>query len=230
MADRLFNPSDVYEILRQQGLLPRLLDSSPDGFGSGLFSKSRNVVVAKQPNTSSFPSTREKRTDTLAHELTHAAQFNLLYPALKTIQDKSKAKEKLTTQEVQFSEAMDKLMSENPSLKAMLGKMYTSEGIPANDDYRTSIPELQAWGVGYMSRPTNPMTREKENINPHLNPSMASEFSILSDLYSKLPDNVKTVSSRLRQEDISKGRKKDKDDLVRDSMDIFADPFKYTIK
>ena len=230
MADGLFNPSDVYEILRQQGLLPRLLDSSPDAFGAGLFSKSRNVVVAKQPATAYFPSTKEERTDTLAHELTHAAQFNLLYPALKTIQDKSKTKEKLTTQEVQFSEAMNKLMSENPSLKAMLGKMYTSEGIKADDKYRTSIPELQAWGVGYMSRPTNPMSRERANINPHLNPSMASEFSILSDLYSKLPDNVKTVSSRLRQDDISKGLKKDKEDIVRDSMDIFAYPFKYTIK
>ena len=227
----LFNPSDLYEMLNQQGLLPRLMDSSPYGQQkAGLFSSARNVVVARDPSTAVFPSTKEDRTDTLAHELTHAAQFNLLYPALKTIQSKEIAKEKLTPQEVQFVGAMNKLMSDNPSLKATIDKMYTSEGNRSDDKYRTSLPELQAWGVGYMSRPTNVMNKEKANINPHLNPSMASEFSILSNLYSKLPENVKAVSSRLRQEEISGNRKSDKEGLVRDSMDIFSNPFKSSIK
>jgi hypothetical protein len=227
----LFNPTEIYNMLRQQGLLPRLIDANPYGQrGAGLFSESKNVVVARDPSKAGFPSIQENRTDTLAHELTHAAQFNLLYPALKTINSKVTAKEKLTTQEVQFSEAMDKLMSENPSLKAMLGKMYTSEGIRADDKYRTSLPELQAWGVGYMSRPTNSMNKEKDNINPHLNPSMATEFSILSDLYSRLPDNVKAVSSRLKQDEIKSNRKSDREGMVRDSVDIFDDPFKSTIR
>lgn len=231
MADSLFNPSELYEMLKQQGLLPRLIDANPYGQrGAGLFSESKNVVVARDPSKAGFPSIQENRTDTLAHELTHAAQFNLLYPALKTIQSKEIAKEKLTAQEIQFAEAMGKLMRENPSLKAMVEKLYTNTGNKEEDRYRTMLPELQAWGVGYMSRPTNPMNREKPNINPHLNPSMATEFSILSNLYSKLPENTKSVSSRLRQEDISGSRKNDREGFVQDSRDIFSDPFKYTIK
>jgi hypothetical protein len=231
MADNLFNPSDVYNMLQQQGMLPRYIDAAPYGQpNSGLFSEMRNIVIAKDPSKSSFPSVKETRTDSLAHEMTHATQFNLLYPALATIQRKEAAKEKLTPQEIQFSGAMNKLMVENPSLKALVDKLYSTTGNKEYDAYRTELPELQAWGVGYMSRPTNKMTKELANINPHLNPSMATEFSILSNLYSKLPDNVKTLTSKLRQESIQKARKRDRDGMVKESVDIFEDPFKTSIK
>lgn len=231
MADGLFNPSELYEMLRQQNMVPRLIDSNPYGQrNAGLFSQYRNVVVARDPSKVSSPSAIYDRTDVLAHELAHAAQFNLLFPALQTIQSKQTDKEKLTTQEVQFASAMQKLLEDNPSLKSLVNKMYTKTGIKEDDKYRTMPEELQAWGVGYMSRPTDMLNKEKPNINPHLNPSMATEFSILSNLYSKLPDSVKAVSSKLRQEEINKYRKNDREGMVKESMDIFADPFRPTIR
>jgi hypothetical protein len=227
----LFDPSEIYNALQQRGMLPRLVDANPYGQrGAGLFSEGRNIIVARDPSKASFPSIAEERTDTLAHEMTHAAQFNLLKPALSTIQSKINAKEKLSKEEMQFADAMNKLMENNPSLSMLLDKMYTSSGNPQNDRYRTTIPELQAWGVGYMSRPTGPMSREQSNINPHLNPSMASEFSILSSLYSKLPESTKKVSTGLKQDDIQSRRKNDKEGFYKESVDLFADPFKPSIK
>jgi hypothetical protein len=227
----LFNPSDIYDMLQQRGILPRLSDADPYGQrGAGLFSEGKNVIVARDPSKAGFPSIAEGRTDTLAHEMTHAAQFNLLEPAFRRIQSKKIAKEKLSNEELQFADGMDKLMRENPSLASLLGKMYSSSGDSKDDKYRTSIPELQAWGVGYMSRPTYSMNREKSNINPHLNPSMATEFSILSNLYSKLPENVKKISTELRQDEIDKSRSRDREGLYKESVDLFSDPFKSTIR
>jgi len=227
----LFNPSGIYDMLQQRGMLPRLIDANPYGQkGSGLFSEGMNVIVARDPSKAAFPSIAEGRTDTLAHEMTHAAQFNLLKPAFSTIQSKINAKEKLTKEETQFAEAMTKLMENNPSMASMLSKLYTPTGNKEADAYRTKPVELQAWGTGYMSRPDSPMNREAGNINPHLNPSMASEFSILSDLYSKLPDSVKKTSTSLRQEDIANKRKSDRGGLYKESVDLFSDPFKSTIR
>jgi hypothetical protein len=227
----LFDPSSIYEMLQQRGMLPRLVDANPYGQrGAGLFSQGMNVIVARDPSKAAFPSVSEERTDTLAHEMTHAAQFNLLKPALSAIQSKIIAKEKLSKEETQFAEAMNKLMENNPSMASMLSKLYTSTGNKETDIYRTKPEELQAWGTGYMSRPDSQMNREASNINPHLNPSMASEFSIISALYSKLPESVKKTSTRLRQEEITTKRKSDKEGMYKESVDLFADPFKSTIK
>lgn len=227
----LFNPSEIYNMLQQRGMVPRLVDAHPYGQrGAGLFAQYPNVVVARDPTKVTTPSAVENRTDTLAHEFTHATQMNLLYPALEEIQNKIKNKEKVTKEETQFYEAMTKLMETNPSLSSMLNKMYLSSGDRSEDKYRTSIPELQAWGVGYMSRPTDFMNKEKENINPHLNPSMASEFSIISALYSKLPESLKKLSVESRKKEIEDARKKDRQDFYKESVDVFADPFKSSIK
>ena len=46
MADGLFNPSRLYEALKQYGLLPKHANYSPAGDANGLFSAELNRVVA----------------------------------------------------------------------------------------------------------------------------------------------------------------------------------------
>lgn len=231
MADNLFNASSLYQMLLNNRMVPQLVDANPFGMrDAGLFSKSTNVVVARDPSKAAFPSIKQEREDTLAHELTHAAQLNLLAPALEQIRNKVSSKEKISKEEQQFMDAMDKLMSENKSWKNLVERLYQPTLDRTDDKYRTRPDELQAWGVGYMTKPSSRMNQEKSNINPHLNPSMASEFSILSDLYSRLPKSIRDIALQSRQQEINVGRKEDTRGLYKDSSSIFSDPFAPTIR
>jgi hypothetical protein len=233
MADGLFNASSVYQLLLENNMVPRIIDASPYGMmGSGLFNPKTNVTVARDPSKALSVAGKQSRTETLAHEFTHAAQENLLAPALARINSKITLKEPVSKEERQFLEGMNKLMTENKSWKDLLQRFYVPTGNAEFDKYRTEPIELQAWGVGNMTRPYDKMSDQKysKNVNPHLNPSMATEFSILAELYSKLPKDTKDISKQNRAYEIEKGRAKDLRGYYKESSDIFSDPFKSTIR
>lgn len=97
------------------------------------------------------------------------------------------------------------------------------------DRYRTSPVELQAFGIGAMTQGG----RQKQYYDflpAHLDPSFATEFSILTDQFKKLPQDVK-VTSEASKKTIETSRKtpnKEHSDYLFE--DILKDPFASTIK
>lgn len=230
MAENLFNPSMIYQALQQRGVLPKYVDMRP-AQGEGLFRELMNLVATRNPQGTSFPSIQQERRDNLAHEMTHAAQKNLLEPVYAEIKRKLSSKEKVSDQERQFVEALDKIYFDSGSRKALTDRLYSPGMDRAEDNYRTKKEELQAFGVGYMSRPDDKMRREQSNINPHLNPTMASEFDILMTMLNRLPPSVLDRAAQIRKQEVDAFRKSNKrDDMLNMSVDLLADPFAPTIR
>lgn len=119
--------------------------------------------------------------NTLVHELTHAAdrQINSQYYELK---DK---RGDLTPAEQQFMQAYERLRHKSPSFsdksvidqRKNMAEKLDPTWAAKNSDYRGSNVELPAWGMGSTMYPNydSPAPR-------HLDPTMATEFSILMDL------------------------------------------------
>lgn len=101
MADGLFDPSRLYDALKQYNLLPSYGNFSPPNGNVGVFRNQTNSLIA--------PS---RDTDTMAHEMTHAVQFNLLKEAAQVIQKKKQAGQSLTDQEKQYLRASEQLFNE----------------------------------------------------------------------------------------------------------------------
>jgi hypothetical protein len=241
MADsNLFDPSRLYEALRQQGLLPKVTGFTPPGKASGLFNSSINRIAAAVPTkTKIMP---EYDTNILAHEMTHAVQNNLLRDTAGRIQKKIEQGEKVSDQERQFLRASEQIFA---SSFANVGyydsskhrkdiedynKQVRSQYTGTNKDfgsYRTSPDEAQAFGVGNMTTNLSAMGNQ---VNPHLDPSMTTEFDILLSLYQKLPESLRTSSAQAQQQQIQQNRQTSKDVYLPMANDLFADPFKYSIK
>jgi hypothetical protein len=240
MADSLFDPSRLYEALRQQGLLPKVTGFTPTGNASGLFNSSTNRIAAAVPTkTKIMP---EYDTNVLAHEMTHSVQSNLLKDVAFRIQKKLEQGEKVSDQERQFLRATEQMFATNfnnvgnyDSSKHRkdiqdYNKQVRSQYTGTNKDYgsyRTSPDEAQAFGVGNMTTSLSAMGNQ---VNPHLDPSMTTEFDILLSMYQKLPESLRTSSAAAQQEQIQKNRQTSKDVYLPMANDLFADPFKYSIK
>jgi hypothetical protein len=241
----LFDPSSIYFQLVQAGLLPQWAQQRPFTGADGSYNPDRNKMVAAAPSNP-FSKT------TLSHELTHAAQFNLLYPAFNKINEKLKQGVKISSEEAQYFEATKKLMAEQPfgkysvkedktnkdSLKKAVDALYKdTSGDSSYKTYRTQPIELQAFGVGNMTQGGMHASTKKElmgsNYSPHLDPSFTSEFDIIMSLYNKLPTEIKQESIAKRKEDIKSNNKflgTDKNDTYYKYENIFEDPFKSSVK
>jgi hypothetical protein len=198
MADGLLNPGFLYEELETRGLLPLISQR----INAGKYDPDANRMTAANPRT-------------MAHELTHAAQWNLLMNSAKGIQEKKRSGGKVSAEENRFLDAMQKTYGESFGTagqvdknarfnqeqaqrvrQAQLGSLYRPDGNRAFDSYRTSRRELEAFGVGEMSDKAGYQERM-----PHLNPTMAQEFGILFNLYRAVPEQAKAgFADRRRSE------------------------------
>jgi hypothetical protein len=241
----LFDPSSIYTQLAQAGLLPQWAQQRPLTGADGSYNPDRNKMIATAPS-SSF------NKGTLAHETTHAAQFNLLYPAFNRIADKLKQGTEISPAESQYYEAAKKLLDIQPSgrysanedrankasFKRAVDAMYKSNsGDLSYKSYRTQPIELQAFGVGNMTQGGMHAATKQEliggNYSPHLDPSFASEFDIIMSLYGKLPASLKETANTKRKEDIKANNKFlgiDKNDSNYIYEDLIRDPFRSSIK
>ena len=230
MAESLFNPSSIYNSLKQQKLLPQQSATHSLGSNSGTYLPDRNLMFAPAV-------TDEDSKNTLAHEMSHAAQHSLLLPAAEQIAKKSDK----TPQEQQFLDAFRKLL---PSLKSgaklsdrlratkeqdKLTEALFKNKAPkdAYNSYRTESQELQAFGVGSMSQkgqPTNQLN------NRHLDPTMASEFSLLMNLYENLGAPLKEEATKQRQTLIDKASAKPGRYADIPFSTMYVDPFRDTTK
>ena len=223
MEDSLFNPSRLYETLKEQGLLPKFVSDDSEGRWQGLYRPKNNTVSFK-----------DYTLNNTSHEFTHAVQTNLLEPTAVYLAKK----DNLTPKESQFLDAYNKLTGNRigGSFKYVTSeekdrqerhrnyvqslvfdrlnedtKFLLNEPLSKDKDvraiqkhyrnwheYRTTPDELQAWGVGFSSS----NNEKDENIPSHVNPSMTTELDILLSMYESLPKSVKEKSSVQRKEDI----------------------------
>lgn len=247
MADGLFDPSSLYARLAQANLLPLWSRRSPGGNENGNYAQWTNEMMAPLPTEG-----REEKS-TLSHELTHATQYNFLYPALEAIAAKKKQwGSKVTPAEEQFYTAGKKIMNDQPgtvgqfskieadknneSLNAAINALY--KGTADFKPYRTSVDELQAHGIGNMT--SGGMSGgEKAKIysnkfSQHLDPSFATEFSILMDLFDRLPASVKQGVAEQRTKAVEASKKfypeRDATKSFYKYSSMTEDPFAPTIK
>ena len=245
MADGLFNPSRLYEVLKQYGLLPKHANYSPAGDASGLFSSELNRVVAPDASLvgrDQYP--RDATMATLAHEMTHAVQNNLLRNTAIAIQQKKQKGEKLTDQEQQYLRASEQIFSDQfgnignfdsrkyrkdaESYQNMAKEFYSSPyGRKEFESYRRSPTEAQAFGVGNMSYKSD---LSRPGQNPHFDPSMATEFDILLSMYQNLPESLKSSAASAKKAQIEKNRQNSDDYYLQTAKDLFKNPFEPTIK
>ena len=245
MADGLFNPSRLYEVLKQYGLLPKHANYSPAGDASGLFSAELNRVVAPDASLvgrDQYP--RDATMATLAHEMTHAVQNNLLRNTAIAIQQKKQKGEKLTDQEQQYLRASEQIFSDQfgnignfdsrkyrkdaESYQNMAKDFYSSPyGRKEFESYRRSPTEAQAFGVGNMSYKSD---LSRPGQNPHFDPSMATEFDILLSMYQNLPESLKSSAASAKKAQIEKNRQNSDDYYLQTAKDLFKNPFEPTIK
>jgi hypothetical protein len=222
----LFDASRLYDALAEQGLLP-----THNRISKGLFDPDANRMTGRAPST-------------MAHEMTHAVQWNLLMNSAKAIQEKKRQRKNVSKQEEQFLEGMQKIYGEgfgtisqsNETNKtnsrrirdAQLKDLYRPTDDKQYDSYRKSRRELEAFGVGDMSTLGVPL-----DVPPHLNPTMAQEFDILFSLYNSLPQNVKTEFGQRRKEELDWLKQKGYRDKQLDALNfenMLSNPFPPTIK
>jgi len=231
MADGLFNPSRLYEVLAAQGLLPQVAPQASPKSGNPAYMKDFNYLYTGGSDTP---------RETVAHEMTHAVQHNIIKATAEALAKKSKK----TQQEVQFLDAYRKLMAPDGMIKdtkkaqankaafdktaaALYGKPVESRF----DKYRTSPHETQAWGVGAYSDPAVPNSQ----IKPHMDASYTTDFDILLSMYDKLPQELKQMSAAKRKEDLahSKNWFREQRQELEDASEfsnLLSDPFAPTIK
>jgi len=239
----LFDPSTIYTQLAAVGLLPQwaAMPKSPETGSPSYYPALNRMFVDKE------------QKDEVSHEMTHAAQGNLLEATASLLADKKK-KGKLSEQESQFLESYSKLTGMAYSASSfdrkkekelaegqrkVVDALYTSrlkeeDKNSSFNRYRTTPKELQAWGVGNMSVPRVGFDPTPSGLQ-HLDPSFATEFDILLSMYKQLPSNLKQESAQKRKGSIQWGKNwyRDQEDMLKNATtyeDVFADPFKSSIK
>jgi hypothetical protein len=238
----LFNPSEVYNLLAEQGLLPRWIQRRPYSDASGEYDTVENTVIARNPKS-------EGQRATLAHEMSHAVQYRLLFNAASEIAKKIMEGEKVTKEERQFLDTANKTFASNfgpigslrqqkqaveagkQTLEGALSRLYPSNKKDDYYFYRTTPRELQAFGIGRSSvnDPQQSAWMREGTQNPHLDPSFATEFSILMEQFKGLPSKLKeNVSNRSKQ--YLEGERKNTRYKEDKFVDVFEDPFKPGLK
>ena len=239
----LFNPSELYDLLASQGVLPQWARQKTGTGARGVFFPDSNRIVAREPET-------REEVSTLTHEMSHSAQFQLFYEAASNIQEKLRQNKKITPEEQRFLDNAQKMYNMSfgtigqtdrakekeiddqlqRSILAMYKPQTKSGKRDDYDYYRTKPIELQAFGIGRMTKGGQNMHRSGVEVNPHLDPSFTTEFAILAEQFKKLPKDVKTTSEATKKT-IQEYRKKDAEERPYYLFeDILKDPFASTIK
>jgi hypothetical protein len=197
-----FDPSTLYNFLAAQNNLPLWVQGRPDTSASGYYDSSINALVAPAPTD------RYYWRSTLAHEMAHAS-LDRMRETADVIQANAKEGKAPTSVERRFLDAYRKIYSAPPqtmgqyrgdveepatamrsrTINALAGDRFDIEGSKYKS-YRTSPKEALAFGVGGMTE-----REPSEPIALHLDPTMATEFSILRALHDQLPKNVQEQSA-----------------------------------
>ena len=209
----LFNPTPMWEQIKEQGLLPQRVDASLNK--GAVYYPNQNSMVVRTLNDQDTKRMEDMR-DTLSHEYTHAWNENILKPLIATIEEKENKTEqeenflKAVSQlagdiypELTLENAVDKINKKGDYLdylKSLLGGREIHELQSGQD-------ERQAYAIGQMTSNTsaNPDyadAYEGNNNLGHRNASVATDYSILIDMVANLPKSTKDAAAKKRLEGI----------------------------
>ena len=232
MADNLYKPSGLFEEMRNRNLKPSYGAFSVIG-ADGMYFPSSNVLLAPKDPTGT--------DSTLPHEVAHAYVRNILQPAYMELG--SKKSRNWSKEEKQFADAAMKLFPDlftsfffdpherdlqfEKSRDALIGDRKVKDA-----GYRLSQGELIGFGVGESSVPYVDRPRERDyNVGGHLNPTMASQLSILTELYKKLPEELKQKAAEKRKASIEDYKEEPKFSKIKYEISpVFENPFKNTLR
>lgn len=186
-------------LLNASNKLPSLKYSDQLKYENGTYSKNDNEIVINSALLS------PEKSDTLAHELTHALRYSMQNTARSLFGAYQKDKTSLSPNDRQFMDAWYKLDPDFTKLKSF---QYPSS---AYNGYRYSFTEAPAFAVGRMEDPRKQLSRtEYWDTSPggeHFDATMATEQAILRDLYAR---------QQLKQQEVTNP--------------WWKDPFGFTIK
>lgn len=159
--------NELLDILSRFNYLPQLITTEPLYGATGEYSPVyRQLRLAPSSG---------KDESTASHEYVHALDALMMFKAQDWNKPRSQQflwglfNQQPTEAQKQFAEAYQKLQ---PSTTKLPNK-------PSPKEYRGSNPEMRAWGVS---------EQVKKGVNPasqHIDPTMASEFDILVDLFKR---------------------------------------------
>lgn len=232
MADNLFKPSGLFEEMQKRDLTPSYGAFSVTG-AQGMYSPDVNVLFA--------PEDPIGNDTTLPHEVAHAYVTNILKPAFYQLGNKKSRN--WSKEEKQFADAAMKLFPDlfqsfsfrpqERRLEYLQARNALIKDKPVKDSgYRLSQEELIGFGVGNSSVPYTGNPRQIDyNVGGHLDPTMASQLSILAELYKKLPEELKQKAAETRKASIKDYKEAPRLSEVKDEVsDVFENPFKNTIR
>lgn len=232
MADNLYKPSGLFEEMQKRNLTPSYGNFSVTG-ALGMYSPDVNVLFAPEDPTGNDA--------TLPHEVAHAYVTNILQPAFYQLGNKKSRN--WSKEEKQFADAAMKLFPDlfqsfsfrpqERRLEYLQARNALIKDKPVKDSgYRLSQEELIGFGVGNSSVPYKDDPREIDyNVGGHLDPTMASQLSILTELYKKLPEELKQKAAETRKASIKDYKEASRLSEVKDEVsDVFENPFKNTIR
>lgn len=181
---------ELVDYLSSRRMMPPISMGGTGG-ASGVF-ENNSVFGRELPKTGVVKVGYAADPSTVVHELTHAAdtQINSQYYELLN------KRGKLTPAEQQFMQAFEKLSYDRFGRdKAFPRKTLAEKLDPAwakkHSDYRATNRELPAWGMGATVTPDDAYDRPL-----HLDPTMASEFSILLDMANRLQKSKPVTDKR----------------------------------
>ena len=177
---------DLTGYLNSRNMMPPMNMAYLGSDTAGEF-KRNNFFNQNLPETGVVNFNYGAEPSTVVHELTHAADRQLKDQYLNLKHNKSN----LSPEEEQFVAAYQKLsQNTNPMVfglkrypKEELANYLSPEWNKKNQRYRASEPELPAWG---MASTIDSKDSREYNAPLHLDPTMATEFSILMNMAHRL--------------------------------------------
>lgn len=232
--ENLFDPQVLYDVLKEQNLLPDWSPGIPLTGNVGEYYPDYNKLVANRPY---YPNQK----NTLAHEMSHAVQTNLMDSMGGAIAEKQWNKQPVLPEEEQYFRALRQLRAVQPgrigqydrreaddsqqSLEQLIKGLYKSPNTDNKEynSYRTTPKEAQAFGIGGMSKGADP---NFDKVGNHFDPTMATEFNILLDLYQRLPRNVRDQAAEQRRKEVEAARQNISKKSIVNEYDYLPPPYK----
>lgn len=219
----LFNPTPMWQQIKEQGLLPPRVDASLNV--GAVYYPNQNSMIAETLSDRDTTYMENER-NTLTHEYVHAWNENILKPLIAEISTK---KDK-TKEEEQFLKATKQLAGdiypeaepERPGLEAQAQAARRNlESMSESSkyvDYLKSLAsgkkihplkdkpeERQGYSIGEMTANALPDPDYSVAIDEqgtHRNATIATDYSILIDMVARLPEATKKAAAQKRLESI----------------------------
>jgi hypothetical protein len=176
---------ELLDFLEKTGKMPTVVESRR--FPSGGYEGPAYQYIGsndKDAGVVRFPSFKKDPYGSLVHELTHASDRAMLLGRSALLKRSNKGEE-ISPEDQRFLDGYTKLYKEPTKLPLNISDDDLTD---RQKKYRTDDRELRAFGVGNMAQDPTEAGRYNqqdmgETLNPHVDPTMATEAAIMRELY-----------------------------------------------